>query len=98
MTSMKHACVWLVLAVAAAGAARAEPGPSEPRAASTAAAVPLGARTRAWLELQRQEGRERRPRRLPLEAEGRALERYLQSFTHPIPEQFDLDRLDKNEH
>jgi hypothetical protein len=85
--------VALVL-IAADPAQGGEPEPSD--APITVATVPFGARTRAWLALQRQIVPARHARPLPVEAESRAFERYLQSFTHPIPERFELDRLDVN--
>jgi hypothetical protein len=95
MSYLPHV-VLVFAALIAAGRAQGEaPGPSEtPIAVAT---VPFGARTRGWLAFQRQIVPERQAHPLPVEAESRAFERYLQSFTHPIPERFELDRLEVNQ-
>ncbi len=52
----------------------------------------IGAETRSWTELQASgaaASADARPQ--PGEVATRAYERYLQSFTHPIPEKFDRD-------
>ena len=49
-------------------------------------AQPMGDATRAWLEMQRS-GKSAAPaQRLSSAAEARVYARYLESFTHPIPE------------
>jgi hypothetical protein len=51
----------------------------------------LGADTRAWLELQRS-GRSAAPERsLPGPVASRIYDRYLNSFEHPVPDQFERD-------
>lgn len=56
----------------------------------TAAAV--GAQTRAWVKLQESPSGKAAVRGLPGEAADRVYQRYLQSFTRPIPERFERDR------
>jgi hypothetical protein len=87
--------LFVALVMSAAVPARGEE-PEASAAPITVATVPFGARTRTWLAFQREIAPARHPRPLPVEAESRGFERYLQSFTHPIPERFDLDRLDVN--
>jgi hypothetical protein len=67
---------------------------AHPQPAIAAAGIPFGARTREWLGLQRRTSPDRTPRPLPSEAETRAFQRYLESFSHPIPERFELDRIE----
>lgn len=62
--------------------------------AISVAGIPFGARTREWLDVQRRTSADRTPRPLPSEAEARAFQRYLESFSHPIPERFELDRIE----
>jgi hypothetical protein len=95
MSDLRNVLFVVAMTIAAVPAG-SEPQPGPPDEPITAAAVPFGARTRAWLVLQRQVVPERPARPLPAEAQSRAFERYLQSFTHPIPERFELDRLDAN--
>lgn len=50
---------------------------------------PIGDSTRAWLDMQRS-GKSAAPaQRLSSAAESRVYARYLESFTHPIPEFYD---------
>jgi hypothetical protein len=84
----------------AAGAAPADPGTGASAAAEAASGESEPARsaqTRAWLAQQRAANPERAERGLSAEARGHALERYLESFRHPIPERFDLDALERGE-
>lgn len=83
-------------ALALAGSAEAE---SPPAGASSGAPTPesparVGERTKAWLALQREEKPGRNAHGLPRAARSRALERYLESFSHPIPDLFDLEELE----
>jgi hypothetical protein len=93
MMTLRTVLVLVFLSTPARGGpAQAEAEPEERGIA--AATIPFGTRTREWLVLQQQGGPERHARPLPPEAESHSFERYLKSFTHPIPERFDLDRLD----
>ncbi len=75
--------MWMVMAiVAASGAAMAD----ENRAA-------YGDQARAWMDLQKSAENKAPPRGLPGEAAERVYQRYLQSFTRPIPERFERDRV-----
>ena len=56
---------------------------------------PLGTRTRDYLDRQRSGEESSKAHGLTPPAERRARKRYLQSFEHPIPDQFDTK--DKNE-
>ena len=47
---------------------------------------------RAWLQLQTKPENKAPPRGLPGEAADRVYQRYLQSFTRPIPERFERER------
>jgi hypothetical protein len=92
MTSIRAilgaAFVLMAPSLASAGAdAHAQP-------AISAAGIPFGARTREWLGVQGRTSPDRTPRPLPSEAETRAFRRYLESFSHPIPERFELDRFE----
>jgi len=81
-----------LLLVLAAGGAQAQAGQDTPGAGGQGAAP--GSDTRQWLDLQRG-GSQASPnvQRLPEAARTRALERYLESFGHPIPEDyFDRER------
>ena len=49
-------------------------------------AYEIGQETRTWLELQRSGRAAGRPHPLSAEAANLSYQRYLQSFTHPIPE------------
>lgn len=63
-----------------------------PLAAQAAEPPAAGAETRTWLELQRNGAaapRDARP--MPGEVADRVYQRYLQSFTHPIPERFETE-------
>lgn len=63
--------------------------------AATAAQDPKpgeGAQTRAWVELQKSDANKAPVRGLPGEVADRVYQRYLQSFTRPIPERFERDR------
>ncbi len=51
-----------------------------------------GQQTRAWLAAQRNPAKTAPPRGLPGEAADRVYQRYLQSFTRPIPERFERER------
>lgn len=54
--------------------------------------APPGAQTREWLELQKRNTPAGRPARpVPGEVADKAYQRYVQSFTHPIPDQFPRD-------
>ena len=53
---------------------------------------PVGTQTRAWVQLQKSEMNKAPVRGLPGEAADRVYQRYLQSFTRPIPERFERDR------
>lgn len=94
MRGMVAGLALATLSLAGVGAAQAQ---AEPGAAGAGAkAGPPGAGTRQWLEAQRT-GTQASPRvqRLPEAARTRALERYLDSFSHPIPETyFDRDRFE----
>jgi hypothetical protein len=79
----------LTAAVPASGGTDADAEPP-----ISAAGIPIGARTREWLDVQRRASPDRTPRPLPSEAETRAFQRYLESFSHPIPERFELDRIE----
>jgi hypothetical protein len=64
-------------------------------AALAADPAPTGTQTRAWVKLQKsgtEASKAAPPRGLPGEAADRVYQRYLQSFTHPIPERFERDR------
>lgn len=66
-------------------------------AAAAAAArdsKPVGTETRGWIALQKSPMTTAKGpvRGLPGEAAERVYQRYLQSFTHPIPERYDRDR------
>lgn len=64
-------------------------GFASPAAAQGDAAVPVGEQTRAWLDLQAS-GTQASEAERPMSGElaERVYQRYLDSFTHPIPEQF----------
>jgi hypothetical protein len=55
-------------------------------AAGAAADERIGPATREWLELQRSGKAAGPAQRLSAPAEARAYARYLEAFTHPIPE------------
>lgn len=54
---------------------------------------PVGTDTREWVQLQKSETNKAPARGLPGEAADRVYQRYLQSFTRPIPERFERDRV-----
>jgi hypothetical protein len=66
--------------------------PDEPRADDAPAPheFPLGSRTRGYLERQRSGEESSNAHGLTPPAERRARKRYLESFEHPIPDQFDM--------
>ena len=51
-----------------------------------------GQQTRAWLAAQRTPAKTAPARGMPGEAADRVYQRYLQSFTRPIPERFERER------
>jgi hypothetical protein len=51
-----------------------------------------GDQTRAWVDLQTNAQNKAPARGLPGEVADRVYQRYLQSFTRPIPEHFERDR------
>ena len=51
-----------------------------------------GDQVRAWVEVQKSPENKAPPRGLPGEAADRVYQRYLQSFTRPIPERFERER------
>ena len=55
-----------------------------------------GDQTRAWMELQKSPQNKAPPQGLPGEAADRVYQRYLQSFTRPIPERFERDRVNND--
>jgi hypothetical protein len=58
-----------------------------------AGSAPLGAETRAWLELQRNgNASNATPRPMPGEVADKVYERYLNSFAHPIPDSFSREQ------
>ena len=78
----------LAVIVPAAAIAASDP---ESDAANTDHRFPLGTRTRAYLERQRNGEEASNGHGLTPPAERRARKRYLQSFEHPIPDLFDMD-------
>ena len=90
MKSRNIARVALLLAGIAPAIAFAEP--DEPRAdeAPPAHEFPLGTRTRDYLDRQRSGEESSNAHGLTPPAERRARKRYLQSFEHKIPDQFDM--------
>lgn len=89
----------LCLAGALAAPVWAETGPDSEAAAEAGAdeergVVPLGDRTRAWMERQRA-GAEASPNPTGLTPpeDYRARRRHLDSFSHPIPPLFEFERL-----
>lgn len=87
------AMVVLVLVVLA-GAGSVLAGQASGASAGDRGPAPMGAGTREWLDAQRG-GHQGSPnvQGLPEAARVRTLQRYLDSFTHPIPEAyFDRDR------
>lgn len=84
---MRTAWISLAVAIGMATAVAADDSPPAPPAMAPPKAA--GAKTRQWLDLQRS-GRASGPSRgLPAEAVLRAQKRFLESFSHPIPEQFE---------
>ena len=79
------------LAVLVAGLAPATALADEPRVDEAAPPheFPLGTRTRDYLDRQRSGEESSKAHGLTPPAERRARKRYLQSFEHPIPDQFD---------
>lgn len=79
---------WLMLfaAIAPASALADEPRVDE---AKPAHEFPLGTRTRDYLDRQRSGEESSNAHGLTPPAERRARKRYLQSFEHPIPDQFE---------
>lgn len=55
-----------------------------------------GDQTHAWLALQKNAENKAPARGLPGEAADRVYQRYLQSFTRPIPERFERDRVNSD--
>ncbi|HZP11886.1 MAG TPA: DUF3613 domain-containing protein [Nevskiaceae bacterium] len=55
-----------------------------------------GDQARAWIELQKSPQNKAPPTGLPGEAADRVYQRYLQSFTRPIPERFERDRVNND--
>ncbi len=55
-----------------------------------------GDQTHAWFELQKNAVNKAPARGLPGEAADRVYQRYLQSFTRPIPERFERDRVNND--
>jgi len=55
-----------------------------------------GDQTRAWMELQKSPQNKAPPQGMPGEAADRVYQRYLQSFTRPIPERFERDRVNSD--
>jgi hypothetical protein len=55
----------------------------------------VGTQTRAWTKLQAGGAAAEKgpPRGTPGEVADRVYQRYLQSFTHPVPEQFERERI-----
>jgi hypothetical protein len=55
----------------------------------------VGTQTRAWTKMQAGGAAAEKgpPRGMPGEVADRVYQRYLQSFTHPIPEQFERERI-----
>lgn len=90
MSVIRILALFAVLAAALPAAAADDPGPGAESKSEYLA--PLGERTRAWLERQR-EGWDASPRAhgLTPPAERRARKRYLESYEYPIPELFDMD-------
>jgi len=87
-------CIALLWALPPAGASLAEE-PAEPPAAVDDAEVhqmPLGSRTRAWLDRQKRgDVASEADAGLTPPADRRARMRYLRSFEHPIPDLFEMD-------
>lgn len=83
----------VVLALVLAGAAVAGDQGTEAGPDARPSSAPAGEQTRAWLQLQRDgDQASAYVQGLPEAARTRALKRYLDSFTHPIPETyFDRD-------
>src|SRR5688572_14819768 len=83
---------WVALLVAGIAPAIALAEPDEPRVdeAPSAHEFPLGTRTRDYLDRQRSGAESSNAHGLTPPAERRARKRYLQSFEHKIPDQFDM--------
>ena len=82
---------WLALSCLALAPAIALAEPDEPRVdeAPPVHEFPLGTRTRDYMERQRSGEESSDAHGLTPPAERRARKRYLQSFEHPIPDQFE---------
>ena len=82
---------WFAVVCAGLAPAIALAEPDEPRVddAPPPHEFPLGTRTRDYLERQRSGEEASNAHGLTPPAERRARKRYLKSFEHPIPDQFD---------
>jgi len=93
---MKSTFVLCLLAPALLGgcASGGEPAPDGGQAQSSRAAQENGSATRLWLDRQSQ-GQQAAAKAQPLSGpvQEQIFERYQKSFTHPIPERFESERV-----
>jgi hypothetical protein len=95
--SLLLALLWVLPAAPSAAEARDEPPVASAAEDAEVHQMPLGTRTRAWLDRQKSgEVASEEPAGLTPPADRRARMRYLRSFEHPIPDLFEMGDTEGN--